>query len=406
MDKMAAEMQRYISRARFYVLQSFVIIPVAVPDMGIRLFWPNHTKNVIANKTRLRAFENEILHSGDIFKYREVSFAELTARKMRVSIEDYVVGLMLWTVRLNKAMDAIKPMAVLSNGTRADDVLLAEICKLKNIPDILISHGSHVPPGNEYEKIEWGEHVKSLLAGPFSHLALQSPLAEACHRVFPTPGRRLATGPLIWGRQIDRSRGTLLFNKAFGEKFNRSEMKVIVHAGTPRLNKFLRFYVYESSDEYLSAIGDLAREVEKTPNIILIIKFRPCAEIKPEDIKTLIGLSERVVLMVDEPFGDVLGMADLLVSFASTTIEEALQNGVPVLQYGGNGRYRHVAGYEIRQGAPVPPKAAYHVKNREDLGFAVKSILCADTRDGEVLFKDYVYPKESRVSLAEVLNAF
>ena len=49
-----------------------------------------------------------------------------------------------------------------------------------------------------------------------------------------------------------------------------------------------------------------------------------------------------MLLLRPTSFHEVLAEADLLVSFSSTTIEEALVNDVPVLLYGGHGRYAHI----------------------------------------------------------------
>ena len=49
-------------------------------------------------------------------------------------------------------------------------------------------------------------------------------------------------------------------------------------------------------------------------------------------------------IYIDGVFEDHLLGSDLLLSYSSTTIEEALQNHVPVLQYDPSGKYEHIPG--------------------------------------------------------------
>jgi hypothetical protein len=125
-----------------------------------------------------------------------------------------------------------------------------------------------------------------------------------------------------------------------------------------------------------------------------------------DGIKAAITFSDNIILSVEEPFADILGMSDLLVSFSSTTIEEALQNIIPVLLYGCDGRYQHVPAFEITRGAPIRGSAAYHIKDKEDLEYGIKGILTlgiSGTKD-EALFSPYRYPERKRDSLSELLK--
>ena len=339
-----------------------------------------------------------------IFTYRGVSFEFLIAEKIQNNISPHIIGLMAWTGCLNDFIEQIRPKALLSNGTRPDDTVLAELCRKKNIPDILISHGSHVPPKNEYERLEWGEHGRLLLRAPFSGLALQSPLAEEYLDAFPTESEIFITGPLIWGSLVKRGEAAETLNALSKRKIDYGKLKIIVHAGTPKPNKFLRPHVYETPDEYIQSIRDMVESVKGLVDVLLIVRFRPSVDIGIDDIKRLVDFSDKAVLSVDEPFIKVLGMADLLVSFSSTTIEEALQNRIPVVLYGGGGRYKHVNAYQVRRGQDVAPRAVYHVPNSHDLQYALRKVLNLNMAACSVEFSQYAYPTEKRVPLAEILK--
>jgi len=112
--------------------------------------------------------------------------------------------------------------------------------------------------------------------------------------------------------------------------------------------------------------------------------------------------SDKVILSTSEPFSDVLGMTDLLASFSSTTIEEALQNRVPVLLYW---RGRTVPAYTGPGGAAghgYKGNACLSCENSQYLAKALVKILSAKTDARQ--FDPYIYPKEERRPIAELLN--
>ncbi|MBM3251193.1 MAG: hypothetical protein FJZ11_00225 [Candidatus Omnitrophica bacterium] len=391
MDKLAAQFKKEHPDKRLYFLQG--------PIMAF-------SKNVRVQKKLFMRLVAAIKEESSFFSYRDILFADILADKIEDNIADYIIGLMLWSKKLNRMIDLIRPALVVSAGNRADDVILAELCKQKNIPAILISHGSHVFPKNEYETIEWGEHGRFLMRAPFSFIASQSPLVEGFLGAFPSSDKIIKTGPLIWGRPVNFDKSKSLLKGMSGGRQKLGKLRVLLHAGTSKASKHLRFLVYETPEEYIQAISDLANAVIKIPDAILIIKFRPTSEISIEDLKTYIPFSDKVILSTEESFADILGITDLLVSFSSTTIEEALQNKIPVLLYGGGGRYQHIPACGISANTPLRKSTLYHVKRAQDLECAIKEIFSLNIdrfNDGD-LFKPYIYPESERISLASLLK--
>ncbi len=404
MDRLAGRIQGEYEGGRLRLLRSSAIPSFPIPHGLLRALFPKFAEAIISQKKVLELIEREMCGNAELFSHKGISYGRLVSQKIRNNLADHVIGMNVWTIALGRFIDAIRPRSILSNGTRDDDVIIAELCREKKIPAVLISHGSHIRPKNEYETIEWGEHGRLLLRGPFSHFVLQTPVSEGYLETFPTSGSIVKTGPLIWGKPINRERSKALFTTMFG---TYKEVKIIVHAGTPKPNNALRFYVYETSDEYIRAVCDLADVAAKVPNTILIVKFRPTADISVEGMQALVPFRDNVRLSVGEPFLDVLGMADLLVSFSSTTIEEALQNRIPVLLYGGDGRYQHISAQVIEPGSDVRPSAVYQSRKKEDLEYALRSIvqLNIDGRNRDRhLFEPYIYPESARRPLADALT--
>lgn len=404
MDKLAAQIKEKYPNKRSYFLQG-PIIPLCKFSLFIKLFWGKSSKIISVQKNLFMELLAAIRKESDFFSYRDISFAHIVADKIRDNIAEHIIELMLWTIKLEQLIGITKPSGLISNGNRADDTLLAELCRQKNIPTILVSHGSHIRPKNEYEKIEWGEHGKAFLSAPFSYLALQSPLAEGYLDVFSSSGKKIKTGPLIWGRPVNFDSRKILLNKILKKELITQNLKVILHAGTSKASKHPRFCVYETSDEYIQTLCELAEAVEKTANTILIIRFRSDDEINIDALKGFLPSSKRVLISVNDSFSDLLSISDLVVSFSSTAIEEALQNRIPVLLYGGGGRYQHIPAFEIESRNSIEPSAVYHVSEANSLERSIRYILNLDySRDAlKQVFDPYIYPENSRVSIMDLL---
>lgn len=378
---------------------------VEVPAWIIKAFYGARGRAIAAQKALLGELAEAVVNERELFTYRNVSFADLMAERIKVPISHYLVGLGLWSLVLDRTVDRARPRAVISCGNRDDDFMLGELCSQHGIPSILVSHGSHVEPKSEPERIEWGEHGRGFLSMPFSHLALATPLGEDYVRAFGCSGKVVRTGPLTWGKPANRNAREPLLHKWLHGKNLFHHPRVLLHAGTAKSTNMLRLYVYETPDEYIQSLCDLAEAVRKVPETLLVIKFRPTNELGVRDIETLVPLSERVVLEVDEPFENLLGACNLLVSFSSTTIEEAFQNRIPVLLYGCNGRYQHVPARELRAGRPIEPAAAYFVRQASDLPYAVQGIFDLAQRgtgNGK-MYDPYLYPHEMRVPLRDLM---
>jgi hypothetical protein len=390
---------------RYRLIPSQNSAEMRVPDMLVRVCWPQAVTAVDHQREALRELASRMASNTEQFVYRGIPFGHIVAQKLEGAIADHVVGMTMWASEVEElARVSCKPSIMLSVGNRCDEQLLTALCRKAGSPSVLISHGSHVRPKNTLEEIEWGEHGKALMRAPFSHVALQSRLAEGFTQAFPSTSTPVKTGPLIWGMPIDPTDGQRAFQQLFGCRYQREQVRVVMHAGTAKASNSLRLHVYETPDEYLQSIIELAAVVERMPDTVLVVKFRPMIEIAVEDIRALVPFSERVVLSVDEPFYDVLAMTDVLVSFSSTTIEEALQNCIPVLQFGGGGRYQHVRATTVTSDSVEQEAAVYHVSDPNCLESALALVLARQEGSAQDtdLFAPYRYRQDEHASLAEL----
>ncbi len=404
MKKLARKLKKDTD-ANFYFLQRWVI-----PDFGAlgfaKLFLRKYLNSLTLQRKLSREFSEKIRKEKDFFSYRGISFADILAEKFENDIAPYIIGLHIWTIELTKIIRRFKPSLIISSGNRLDDSITGELCREMKIPAVMASHGSFVRPKDEIERIEWGENGKPLLRAPFPFIALQSPLAEDYIKVFSPGGDIVKTGPLVWGRPINIDKSRLLFKKMFNKTKDSANLRVIVHAATQKPNNSLKFHIYETPDEYIQSLLDLARAIQRIPEALLIIKFKPRCEFNTKDLKSLIPFSDKIILSVKEQFLDLLGISDLLVSFSSTTIIEAFQNKIPVLLYGGGGRYQHIPAYEIKTDRPIERSAVYYIKNPDDLKYGISGILDLrlDRNKDSNLFESYIYKEDERVPLFDLMN--
>ena len=89
----------------------------------------------------------------------------------------------------------------------------------------------------------------------------------------------------------------------------------------------------------------LVEAIKLLENVLLVIRIRDEQdECNLHTLKTLVPLSLNIEFSTSVSFKDDLDRSDLLVSFSSTAIEEALYARKPVGLFGGSDRYRHLPG--------------------------------------------------------------
>ncbi|MBU0672696.1 MAG: hypothetical protein KJ732_06695 [Candidatus Margulisbacteria bacterium] len=401
MDKLAKDLAKEFPSRPVTFLAGALSMDIDLPGWLLAFLSGGKSAELKEQIKMCAEFSNKVANERSGFVYKGVCYADILADKIKKYYTGFVLMLLLASLLLDRELGCLNPEAVLSNVSRIDDLLLAELCQAKNIPNILLSHGSHVKPKNTAEIIEWGEHGIQFLSAPFSHIAVQTPTTKQYFDAFPTDAELTKTGPVTWGTKVDRSRSGALFQSLFGKKFEREKVKIIMHAGTPKASGSLRFFVYETCDEYIQGIRELAEVVNQSDNLLLVVKFRPSKEISVATLKKLIPFSDRVVLSVVEPLLDVLGLADLVVSFSSTAIDEALQNCIPVLQYGGVGRYQHLKAVEIGDEA-LSPAAVFHLNGQDDLHDGLQRLFALKLDPS--IFDPYIYPKTECKSIAQLIK--
>jgi hypothetical protein len=258
--------------------------------------------------------------------------------------------------------------------------VLGEVAKSQKVPSILISHGSHPIPADASAFYELEHLARGLLFSPLaSETIVQSPQADQSVELFMPELKRNPNQPIMWGWKMNNF--SLSHNKTFR----------ILHAGTYKL-LCARPWIYETSNEFVFGLQRLVQSVGKVENTELVIRIRSNEECEISSLEKLLPLSKNCRIKTDGSFQNDLNNADLLISFSSTCIEEALYARKPVALFGGSCRYRHLSGSSILP--DINNRSAVYYLSDENISEMLNAIMVAHHNkpltDDEVL--GYVWP--------------
>ena len=377
------------------------------PDYG---YLPCHkNKNINGDSVfveKKNKFSEKLFKTINGWKYRKVNLGSWLKQRYKYSLESEIIDKTYGhSYNLNKYLDKWEPVFVLSPESRLFTAVLGELCGLKNIPSMMIPHGSFTPVYNEYSKMEWEENALGIINTKYKYVAVQTPLAEKFLSDINCESKPVITGPLLFGRKIDKTTGVL----ELGRRYASEEDYIILHAGTPKHRACCRLLNYETIDEYVDGMISLINAVSKLKNVHLIIRYRNIDGLDHNKLKEILPKSDSYSIATDGIFSDYLLISDLLVSFSSTTMEEALQNNIPVLLFNKYNRYQHIRGTELSlRGKGFTPSALYNVNYEDDLLFAIKWIISnhlSKKIDLGKLFSKYKYTDSEIINLSEFVKS-
>jgi hypothetical protein len=309
------------------------------------------------------------------------------------------------TARLSKLLNKVTPRLVLSQHALGLGGSLGEHCLKRGIKAFLISHGSHVPPKGKFEQIEWSEQGRGLIDATYPFIAIQTPWAK---RYVEALGVRLSkpicTGPLLFAKRIESGVSSKDNEISYKKELQASLFpelegkKIILHAGTPKSQSFLRLFVFETIDEYIRNINSLIKVVTRMNNVHLIIRFRPVNDLNLAEFKELLVESESFTVRSDGSFSKFLLASDLLLSYGSAAIEEALQNKIPVLQYDFDGKYCHIPATQFNRNQIPHLDSCYYADSEENLAIGLTWLMenhLDDDKDTDVNWaRHFFYEKD------------
>lgn len=291
-------------------------------------------------------------------------------------------------------LEYLTPDVVISPVSIDSYMSWAESAKALGIPTLIIPQKGLVAPGEELPRLEQHYIGRAQVTEVFSHAAAQTPFVGDYLKWAEYKGEVLETGNLIFSR---------LNPKATRQGIAVPDGKhIIVYAPSMKSRKAHRFYVLETLDELMSSIEDVVNAVAALPDAHLVMRIHPGEPVTRKEIEGLMDLPENVTISDSGSFEDVLSAAALTISFSSTSIQESLINGVPVVLYDKWKRYNHLKAPEFKEGQLTPMSSSYYINETERLRPAVRWILDNHTEaENEVqLFYDCIFPARYRENFA------
>jgi len=276
-----------------------------------------------------------------LYEYNGVSYHDLLKKKIEIGLKEYMSSVLLQAHNLKYLFERFNKKIVMSPYALGIMSVAGELAKKTKRVSLFISHGATPVPVDRYHEIELLNLCKGFMLSEYTHVALSTPIQEEHLHYFKKKIDRiknveLRTGPLIFAdlRGMEKS------SQKSKLGFSPNDI-VATHATVAKQRQGERFYFVETLDELFSSLSDIISVADKSKNLKLIIRIHPGFYLTNDEIKTLLPPSDRFIIQREGLFSEVLAATDFLISYSSTTIDEALINRIPVLLYDKWNRYNH-----------------------------------------------------------------
>jgi len=245
-----------------------------------------------------------------------------------------------------------------------ENIVFAYNMHKRKIPVFLISHGSHTFQVDNFIRQESYINSKGLLYSKFaSKNFIQSPIAEeAIKKYFHEKINYDKTLPIAWS-----------FNREHKIKNN---IFTILHASTVKPSS-VRPLLYENTREYIINLKIVVENVillNKNLNVKLIIRARNLPGCSISFLKKILPKHKNIIIKNSGNFLEDLNLSNLLISYSSTTIEEALNSRIPVLLFDKKNKYNHILSSSIEP-PTLQKRSAIYFSNQENISSFLKSII-------------------------------
>jgi hypothetical protein len=328
----------------------------------------------------------------EAFHYGGCPFWEEYNGKVEADLLDAIAGIVAAAEGQREFLRCVRPKLVLSPVSTPCSQGWASVSGSLGIPALVIPQKMLLVPADEFARIEELYIGRAQVSDAFANAAAQSPLVTDYLKWSGYRGNIIETGNLIFAR-LDPQRRKKHRDAFFNEIAAPPGTKVVVWAPSMKTRRSRRFYVLESIDELISAMEDVFDAISRLDGTHLVFRIHPGEAITREEIYKLLPVPANVSVSDSGTFEDVLAVADLLLSFSSTAVQEALVNFIPVLLYDKWNRYNHLDAAGIEGPTPAKIAAAYYLHEKDRLSGSIRWIL--DRHRGEKvpreLFDDYVF---------------
>lgn len=341
----------------------------------------NFLENLSQLKIRFDQFLDE--NTDSLFRHFGVNLTPLTRSFIFHFLENNLSILNNISKEMKEHLDLMNISMTMAQHSLGLNGLLGEYSSKKNIQGMLISHGSHVFHKDPIAEVEWEHHSKNLIYGAFSKTAIQTPLTQRFTRNYSNKSTHYCnTGPLLFNKNniLDKKED---FKKKF---FNLDpHVKLITHIGTPKPFETFRPWIYETIDEYIVNINQISEFLEQKTDILFAIRFRENKWLSADEFSSRIRKSNNTIIVGNNiSLYNNLKSSDLMISYSSTVIEEALELQIPVATFDSQCKYDHLKYAHKGLNSSI----YVHLYKISDLDFLLSN-LAVDASSFDALKKDF-----------------
>lgn len=328
------------------------------------------------------------------FVYQGVSIVDVAVKKINKGFRAELIKLQQLTFCLSKVLKKICPKILMSMYSAGIYYMMGELNEKIGYKALNISHGTHVPPNNEFERIENIRLAASVITNMYPYVSVQTPWTNKFLDYYQDKRQRIITGPLLFS--VTNSDDRLKLRKEILGSDDKK--KIIIHAATQKGRHGMRFHITESLDEYVKTLSDIIEAVNQLNDIYFILRPHPICNLSEEEFKTLLPPCPKMRIITKGSFAKLLSASDLLLSYSSTCIEEAVQNKIPVILYDQWKRYNHFGIAETKNAATESLAPVYYITQPAILKNSIQAILkkFEQTSKEKISWPDYIYPKASK----------
>ena len=348
-DKIQNSVQLYITVSKKYIKNN--ILDLITGRKFFFLFIPNRflfKKSKI--EKRYQDFTNEcrmvISKNTGLFCINGINLGESILKYFDDALFNEVKKIEYYNHFISRLLSSENIVTAFAPHCVGINAVLGANSKKYNIPAFIVSHGTLTKQNNDAKR-EMQEHSQSLIGDLFPYIAAQTKKQlDFLKDTGVDDSRVVNTGSLIYAN-IHRHNIKNIKERLYSK--DNVDKKIILHTGTPSMTRFFEPFIFETQHEYVSNINDIIASLSEISNVHLVVKIRTkhFPNMSVADIKSLFIDSNNSDIYMDGIFEEYLSTANLLVSYSSTTIEEALSMKVPVLQYDPNRSYQHIDGHVL-----------------------------------------------------------
>lgn len=288
------------------------------------------------NKLKTPSFENLLfgIKNNDL---------KLIERLILNNLEVYSSKQLAFSRDIEDIISKLKTDIFITDQLRFDiSTIFADIFKTNGKKVVLVPHGSLSKPDSKISEFINLICGRGLIYSPLStDVISQSKISYEAIKYHDKNINILKSKPILFGDEyifpLKEKKNTFTF----------------LHASTPKsMSKWP--WIYESYNEYLDNIDFFINNIKKYHDIKLIIRFREGPEFQYKDFKKFLDIKKdnQIKLSDNKKFSDDLSISDCLISFSSTSIEEALFNNKKVLIHSNYKKYHHI-NYEFTNEANI-----------------------------------------------------